>query len=273
MKNTIIPAVLTLLMAISLIAGCSKSNDSSYSDSGNESGQGGSMARFTIAGDYLYTVDHSDLKVISLETPSKPDYLKKVSVGFDIETIFSRGDQLLMGAQSGMYIYDITRPEFPQRLSKTVHITSCDPVVADDRYAYVTLNNASVGCNRGVNALEIYDISNPEYPALVKRFVGNELNLSSPKGLGIDGEKLFLCDGGLKVYDVSDPENPVWIDDTTAIPQVKGADAYDVIPMDGTLLMIGSDGFYQFDYSEYTGQPNEKVLKFLSKIEVKGGKR
>jgi uncharacterized secreted protein with C-terminal beta-propeller domain len=71
--------------------------------------------------------------------------------------------------------------------------------------------------------------------------------MREPYGLGIDDEILFVCDGkdGLLVYEASD---------LATIPQKKIAhfpniDAYDVIPFQDYLFMIGDDGFYQYDYS------------------------
>jgi hypothetical protein len=83
----------------------------------------------------------------------------------------------------------------------------------------------------------------------------------NPRGLGVDGKKLFVCEHGLKIYDISDPAFPKWIDDLSKIPEASNIDTYDVIPRDGILLLIGKDGLYQFDYTE-------ENIKFLSKIEV-----
>ena len=70
--------------------------------------------------------------------------------------------------------------------------------------------------------------------------------MTQPFGLGIDGDLLFLCDGsaGLQVYDVTLKEN---INIIASFPNIQ---TYDVIPADGYLFMIGSDGFYLYDYSD-----------------------
>ncbi|MDR0505909.1 MAG: hypothetical protein LBH32_03695 [Dysgonamonadaceae bacterium] len=231
--------------------------DSSSSD-GSNSGQGGSMARFTIAGNYMYSVDNKNLKLFDLSNPSQPEYLdrKTQPLGFNIETIFSMDTLLFIGSQDGMYIYDITRPEFPQQLSQISHIRSCDPVVASGKYAYVTLNSESSWCGNISNVLEIYDISNLRSPQLISSEI-----LNYPKGLGIDGNRLFVCDAiqGIKVFNVADPYHPVWIDDLTHISEANGMKTYDVIPASGLLLTATDKGLYQFDYK------GDK-LKFVSKI-------
>jgi hypothetical protein len=84
--------------------------------------------------------------------------------------------------------------------------------------------------------------------------------MTGPYGLGIDGNTLFVCDGdaGLKVYDVTDKLKV----DSHKISGFPGIHAYDVIPVNGLLFMIGDDGFYQYDYS------NLKNISLLSHIPV-----
>lgn len=233
------------------------SGDDSYYN--GDSGQGGSMARFTIKGDYLYTVDHQTLKTFDISSAESPEYLKNKDqyLDFGVETIFTMDTLLFIGSRTGMYIYNITRPDFPQQMSYTPHITSCDPVVASGNYAYVTLNSEQSWCGRPSNELRIYNITDPYKPELIH----TETGFKNPRGLGVDGNKLFVCDNGLKVYDVTNPEKPIWMDDLSHIPEANGIDTYDVILLNGILLVIGADGFYQFDYSG-------GKLAFISKIGV-----
>src|SRR5690349_16406055 len=58
-----------LLSLVILFWGCEKASDSF---SATTTGQGGSLARFTIVGDYLYTVDHANLKVFEITDPTQP---------------------------------------------------------------------------------------------------------------------------------------------------------------------------------------------------------
>jgi hypothetical protein len=231
-----------------------------YADfAGATIGQSGSMARFTINGNYLYTVSDFQLQTFDISAPDKPVHLpqKAQFMPSGVETIFSMDTLLFVGSQTGMYIYNVTRDGFPQQIAFASHITSCDPVVAQGDYAYVTLNSENLWCGRASNELCIYDISDPYYPSLVR----TETGFKHPRGLGVDGDKLFVCDDGLRVFDVSDPARPRWIDDLSHIPEADGIDAYDVIPLNGTLLLTGANGLYQFDYR------GEK-LAFLSKIAI-----
>jgi hypothetical protein len=238
---------------------CAESSDYFVSSPASEVGQGGSMARFTINGNHLYTVDNSKLHVFDISRPDNPVYLpQKVQyMEAGIETVFSMDTLLFIGSQTGMYIYNVTRDGFPQQIAYEPHITACDPVVASGCHAYVTLNSENVWCGRASNELRVYDISDPYNPELVH----TERGFMHPRGLGIDGSRLFVCDDGLRIFDVSNPARPRWIDDLTHLPDAQGIDAYDVIPLNGTLLLTGADGLYQFDYR------GEKLV-FLSKIEV-----
>ena len=263
MKRIFVSVAVCATLALAAAA-CSSSADGGMpSQGGGGEGQGGSMARFTIVGDCLYTVDHTTLKVVDISNPAHPGAMpfKDVELGFDIETIFYYDDMLFIGSRSAMHIYDISRPHYPSELSVTRHFPSCDPVVADGGYAYVPLNSDNASCWRGTDALQVYDIADPKHPFLVSA----DEKIRSPKGLGVDaaaGRLFVCCKGGLKVYDLAEPGYPVWVDDLTNLPEVGSIDAYDVIPRGGLLILIGADGLYQFDYTE-------ENLSFVSKIDLR----
>jgi len=252
MKN-----VFCFIVIIIFFASCKKDGGGS-----GDSGQGGSMARFAISGDALYAVTTDSLKVINIEDPANPIYhgQRNLRVGFDIETVFPMDTLLFIGSRNGMFVYDIREQQFPTFLSQVSHLRSCDPVVAQDNYAYVTLNTISSNCGfTPNNVLEIYDISSPHNPVLKRT-----IQLNGPTGLGVDGTKLFVCDKGLKVFDITNPINPIQKDDLVNINEVDVRAAYDVIPVKELklLILVAEEGLFQFDYS------GDK-LKFVSKIEIK----
>ena len=203
-------------------------------------GQGGSLARFKIVNDYLYAVDSHNINVFNIEDLENPKDLDDVYAGFDIETIFNRGDQLFLGSMRGMYIYDISSPATPSLISEFEHGTACDPVVVDGDYAYVTLRGGNM-CGATESGLFIVDISDITNPELVKTYP-----MDGPYGLGVKDEKLFVCDGasGLKVYDKSN------VQDLVQLNHFKDIDTFDVIPMEDNLLMIGEEVLYQYEYLE-----------------------
>ncbi len=226
-----------------------ESGDSSFESS---TGQGGSMTRFAIQGNYLYVVDHTSIQTFQLKG-NNFEKVNQTPVTTRLETIFPKGDYLYLGAADAMYIYSIANPASPEFIFRYAHIVSCDPVVVQGTTAYVTLRSGNT-CNRGANALEIIDISNPNQPQLIANYP-----MTSPHGLGVDGTCLFLCEGavGLKVFDVSNPQNIVLTQEITDIY------AYDVIPRNGLLTLTGEDGVFQYKYN-----CENHSLEMVSKIPV-----
>jgi hypothetical protein len=243
---------------MTLAASCSKGSDGGKINDGG--GKSGSMARFSIVGDYLFTVDQTSLKTFDISDSKNPVFYnaRTQDLGFGVETIFPMDSLLFIGSQDGMYIFRLSERGFLQHLSTTAHIRSCDPVVAQGNYAYITLNSNNVTCGRSSNILQIYDITNLEDPQHIKDVIG----FYSPMGLGIDGNKLFICDRGLKIFDITNRTSPKQIDDLHTVGLHDVSTAYDVIPLDGFLILVASSGIYQLDYSG-------ESLRLLSKIEVK----
>src|SRR5687767_14036838 len=124
-----------LSITVLVLAACNK--DSAMGGGATSStGKGGSLARFTIAGNYLYLADWSSLKLFDISIPQQPVQKPTVNVGFGIETIFPYKDKLFIGAMQGMYIYSIANPATPVKQASVQHLRSCDPVVANDSIAY-----------------------------------------------------------------------------------------------------------------------------------------
>ncbi len=220
--------------------------NTSPSDSGpgRSVGQGGSLARFKIVGDYLYVVDYSNINIFDISDVANPKTLEDVQVAWDIETIFNQGDVLFIGGRQGMYIYDITEPQKPAFISEFRHGTACDPVVVDGDYAYVTLKGGNLcgSAESGLYVVDVSDLANPDLKVIYP--------MEGPNGLGVKGDKLFVCDGeaGLKVFDKSDAPN------VTEIDHFENVFAYDVIPLEASLLMIGDKILYQYEYVEHNIQ-------------------
>lgn len=220
-------------------------------------GTGGSMARFTIVGNYLYALEDWEMDVISLIDPKQPEQLSAVQMNWGIETIFPHGDKLFIGSQTGMFIYDNSDPTNPTYLSGFEHARACDPVYVDDDIAYVTLRDGNI-CTGTSNQMDLVDISDIENPSLLKTFP-----MDNPHGLSIRGDQLYLCEGthGLKLYDITEPLKL----DENLVAHNTDFQAIDVISLPNsrqTAIVIGQDGFYQFEYEEGKG------LRMLSKIEV-----
>ena len=221
---------------------------------GNSTGVGGSMARFTINSDHLYMLDGGNIHTADISIPSKPESKSSQYLGWDIETIFPYSNKLFIGTRNGMHILDLSIPETPEKIATYEHVTSCDPVVVDGDYAYVTLRSGTE-CQGFTNQLEVIDVSTITIPSLLKTY-----SMVNPHGLGVDEATLFICDGeaGLKIYNIEDKQNI----DKNLIKHYSNIHAYDAIPFNDVLMLIGEDGIFQYDYSDLS------AITKLSQIKV-----
>jgi hypothetical protein len=214
-------------------------------------GIGGSMARFAIVNNYLYTVNTSSLGVFDIAVPAEPKSMGNHYIGWNIETIYPFKNKLFIGSSNGMFIYDISSPAAPSPEGSFSHARACDPVVADDSYAFVTLRTGTF-CTGTSNQLDVVNVTNVNNPLLVKTYP-----LTNPHGLAKDENLLFICDGsaGLKVYDASN------VNGLKLIKHIMGLETYDAIAWNNLLLVVASNGIYQFDYSD---PANMKLLSTLA---------
>ncbi len=224
------------------------------------SGVGGSLARFTITKNHLYTINDSQMHVFQIGNDQCPNHVSVVNLGWGIETIFPHDNKLFIGSNTGMHIYDLSNPSNPDYLSGYSHWTACDPVYVKDNYAYVTLRSGTLCNGSTINQLDLIDISDIRNPFLVTSFP-----MDNPHGLSIRDNNLFLCEGeyGLKVFDIEDPLQL----NNRELQHLTDRAATDVIvvPDDrNTLLMIGDDGFYQYNFD------NPRQLEELSHLPVVG---
>jgi hypothetical protein len=213
---------------------------SSGTNAPSTTGINGSMARFALLNDYMYTVSNSDLKVFDINNTSNPVQTNKISVGWGIETIYPFKNNLFIGSNTGMFIYGTQNPAAPNRLGSFAHAFACDPVIADDQYAYVTLRGGTNCRNANLNQLDVVNVENLQSPFLLRSY-----SMSGPLGLAKDNNLLFVCDGkeGLRVFDASKPF------DIKQIKQFKNMETYDVIAWNGHALVVTKDALVQFDYS------------------------
>ena len=151
-----------------------------------------------------------------------------------------------------MFVYDIANPTNPVKLSAFSHARSCDPVIADNNNAFVTLRSGTT-CQGFSNQLDVLDITNITSPVLKKTYP-----MTNPHGLAKDGNTLIICDGkdGLKFYNAAD------VNTITLLKTISGIETYDVIATNGWALVVAKDGLYQYDYRSLAD------IKLLSKLTV-----
>jgi len=239
--------ILMLLALTGLLSSCDSLGGSSTDSS--STGTGGSMARFTCVGDHLYVVDETFLQTFDISDSTKIIRTSRIQSNWSnrIETIFPTDSLLFLGSTNGMYIYNLKDPAIPEFVYLYTHVVSCDPVVVQGKYAYVTLRTEhdTWSCNRGVNQLEVIDLNKINAPKNVGTYT-----LLNPRGLGIDGTHLFICDGmDMLVMDATDPL------DLKEIKRIElDGTPYDVIAKNGYLTLSYSSGLKQYAYSNDTIQ-------------------
>lgn len=241
------------LLLLAVVFGCNSTGDSATP--GTSTGTGGSTARFTVADNFLYVLKQQSLQSFDVSNSQNPTTGGTTSLfGATAETIFPFGKYLLLGTPTGIQFYDRSlKPATPTYLTTYSHWYSCDPVVAQGTIAYATLRSGTP-CRSGQNLLETVDISNPLSPRLIRSYP-----MTNPRGLGIDGNTLFVGEGdsGLRVFDATDPAN------LREIAYFQNISTYDLIPARNVLIITGTDGIYEYDYSDLS------AIKRLSTIPVK----
>ncbi|MEQ8472954.1 MAG: hypothetical protein RIC35_17300 [Marinoscillum sp.] len=227
----------TIVLLIVLLASCAADGDNFMLGPGDGAvGIAGSTSRFIIKGEYLYIATDTKLKVMRLQENGATEVSSLPSLG-DLQTIFSYGDYLFLGSESGVYIYDIQDRAAPEFLSIYWHQTACDPVIVQGRFAYLTIRDG-VNCRGEVaNQLITLDITDVMEPIAV-----DTIQMISPRGLTIYQGDLYVGEGfaGLKRFDISSPYQPKLDTFYTQVP------ANDMIALESHLIITESNGVNQY---------------------------
>lgn len=220
-----------------ILISCEKTTDSKSS---NSTGVGGSLAKFTIVGNYIYAVSSHYLYTVDISDPAKPVNVGQSTLNFDMETIYPYKNRLFIGSRTGLYIYSIDKPAKPALIGEAKHGRSCDPVVANDSVSYSTLKGSTF-CGPATSGLYVYDVKNLNEPALKKTIPINE-----PIGLGMADSALYVscANEGMKVYSIKDAYNPVERQTLT------GHHFIDLIPYNDLLIGWVSGGIVLYDISD-----------------------
>lgn len=231
--------VFCFIVICGAFAACSKDGAATAAADKGTTGAGGSLARFAIVGNFLYIVDNSNLDVYDLSNGNGPVFASTQFIGFRIETIYPYKDKLFIGSATGMFVYSMVDPKKPKQEGSVQHIRACDPVVANDTLAYVTLRSGVV-CGGNQDILNVYDIKSSSTPQLL-----TTVNMKSPYGLGIRDKALYVCEGknGMTLLDLTDAAKPI-------IKKTFTDDIfYDVIPYQDVLIAYVEKGVSFYDIS------------------------
>lgn len=232
--------IITLISVVFLFS-CKGNDSASPVGSGNPQvqfgvGQGGSLARFSIKNDYLYAVDDKKLLTFHIQNPNSIQIKNSKDVGIGIQTIYNYKNNLFIGSENGSYFYDISEPLNPIYISQLMHAWSCDPIVADDTVAYVTLSLTPRRCRTGLQQLDVISIKNIEYPTLKKTYP-----MSNPVGMAFTKDLLFVCDNAVKIF----KRKGFLLD---LVSQTNFIDAQDIIIKDSLSIISTKTGIYIYKF-------------------------
>lgn len=213
-------------------------------------GVGGSLAKFTVIGNYLYAVSSHYLYTIDISDPAHPTKVNQSTLTFDMETIYPFKNRLFIGSRTGLYIYSIDTASNPRLIGEATHGRSCDPIIANDSVSYTTLKGNSF-CGPATSGLYVHDVRNLSQPVLKKTIA-----ISDPAGLGMNDSALYVCcsSAGLKVFSIQNPYDPV------EVRMIAGASFTDVIVYNDILICWVGDGIILYDIS------NKLQPSFITKV-------
>ncbi|MCO6459779.1 MAG: hypothetical protein J5I59_00110 [Saprospiraceae bacterium] len=241
-----------LLAFASLFIGCDKEIQS-VGESANSSGNGksGSTASMITYGDYMYFIDNSILRTMSLTDPAHPVQTSQVNIPGIAETLFAFEDALYVGTRTGVLVYDLTNKAQPVYQDNAFHWPAHDPVVVQGNYGYSTTRWGDQEGSGGGN-LTVLDVSNRLNPITLY-----SIPQEYPYGLGISGEYLYVCNGsfGINIFKINQFNSQV-----DFVSNIKTDAVYDCIPSEELLICQMSTGIGIFNIST----PDKPVL--ISKI-------
>jgi hypothetical protein len=257
-KDTTVPYDGTVITPYTGCSLCGAASFTPYAAAASASttgsnGAGGSMSRFTVVNNYLYTVSYSQLNVFDVHAAFNPALAGNANLQMSTgETVYPFNDKLFVGSTAGMYVFDINAtPDKPFLLGEFSHVRACDPVISDGKYAYVTLSDGS-RCQGYEDELQILDVGNLADPSLSPGgpFQGvilvQSYPMKHPEGLAKDGNLLFICDGkaGLKVFDATD------VSHLGLKSQITSCTPYEVILINQVAFVAAQEGLFLYDYHD-----------------------
>lgn len=229
-----------LLLGLLALAGCTSADNASPSPA--ELGQTGTVTRFVVQNSRLYAIDNQNLQVYDIGGGAANSYAaarwqRTIPLGANIQALYPAGSRLFVTTPSGLLLLDPANPQLPA-VGSAVAATSCDPLVSDGRWAYLSMR-ADRTCGGGTNQLQVVDLTDPLRPHTAQNYP-----LTRPYGLSLlaDSAQLFVCDQGLKVYTTRQAPTLTQLDQLAV-------EALDVQAADGLLLVTSADALTQYRYA------------------------
>jgi hypothetical protein len=176
--------------------------------------------RSLLVGDRLYlALSSAGIAIYNIADPAAPLLLSTLNTGGNAFDLALQGETLLVANLGDFVTIDVSDPTAPAILGRLVTPESALHVQQRNGLAYLSVSGG----------LWIIDTGDPAQPRLL-----NELGFDNQiGGLGLDGDRLYLLDGGgnLLIYDLGDATAPAEVGrqgltSTAFAIEVKGQRAY-----------------------------------------------
>ncbi len=216
----------------------------------------GTANRMAIVDNDLFVINLRDIYAFDVSGDNldiHPVYGNQSYLGWNMETIYARGEFLYTASQTEMAVHRLTGTEI-MTIGSYFHATACDPVLpTDEGIAYITLRSGDE-CPGDVNSLSVVDINN-----FNNIFLLQEIEMESPFGMYLVDDRLFVGEGdnGLRIFDASQR------DALTEIDHFSSLAAFDVIghPTRADILLLASEsGLAQYEIGSQGFEELSQIL-------------
>jgi len=169
----------------------------------------------TVDGDlaYLAYSGSEGVKIIDISNPEKPKVIGTIKNVYAREIVVGDGYAYIADPESGLVIYDVSAPAAPVRAARLALNGAAGDMAVQGDFAYLAFaNDDSLMRDCGIH---VCDISNPQNPLLVNRFVvgtsiTSDVSSSGQVKIWLKGDHAYWTRGASNVIvDVSNPANPV----------------------------------------------------------------
>jgi hypothetical protein len=243
MRNIKTGTILTALLLI--LAACTK--DAPLTGGAGIFVAPKSISRFIASNNNLYVAAQQGLKVFNTANAVNPTDTKTIGFAYqDLTNFTAYQDMLVVGSAAGIAVYNV--PTAPANVpANGLTYNTCTPLVTNGKCVFIS-ERINTDCGGTANQLQVIDVRTATR-------VVTKYQLTAPYGLAVDGDNLFICDGGaIKFYDASNPAALV-------LKQTIAASAVEVTAQNGKLAAVSANTVYQYTYTGGTlvEQSNIKI--------------
>ena len=147
----------------------------------------------------VYVSDNNGVLIIDVEDPTSPEKIGRIESSEAAFGITIVDDFIYIGSGSGLIIANVSNPSQPKKLVEYSGASGAFSIAVKDEICFIGYME---------NRLDIYNVSNPTNPVLLKQITTFGLD-----DIVIYNDLLYGADRnyGLRILNISDPVNPSFI--------------------------------------------------------------